>query len=141
MAEVTQTPTPGVGTGILMPVLEHRWRFMLHSKNKDNVFALARNVVRVNVNYVADEMEVEVEENIKGETSDVVYELVKAFNFKCSVEMLDGNEHVPFSNEFTGCNVVEHSVRYDYALSGIVTHKMKIHFKDLSLMVPADPAP
>ena len=125
-----------LGEGILMPIIQNRWRLRVqYDKNIDGN-NLSKQVVICDVDLKNNTIRVEAEENCRGEVSEILNILSKVNRFKCNIDALSGAENIYFSNEFIGCKIMKHSVKYDYANSGVVTHVFTICFDDFRILMP-----
>lgn len=136
MAKITDEKVENVGEGILQPVLQHRWWFRYQGNNLINSHKMSVQVVRCAIDLKNSTIDIEIEENVRGDVVEAIAQLVHITNFKCNIDALDGQGDYHFSNEFLYVNVVNHLVEYDYSLNGIVIHKLTLSYKHMRILIP-----
>jgi hypothetical protein len=140
MANVEDIGIPGIGTGILMPAVQNKWRLNVNLQNTpflDEVLEiLALQVLSFKFDYHNQVMEMVIEQNLNdtklhtfvkqlsklSKTND--YEKVKFV-----VEGLDGTDKVTYRFLFSGCKLLEHEFVLDYACGQACRHWLKMSFK------------
>lgn len=140
MSNINDIGIPGVGTGILQPHLQNRWRLNTQIQNTpfiDEVLELlAMQLVSFKFDYHNQLMEMEFEQNANDtKLHTFIKQLSKLTktndydNVKFVVDGLDGSDTVLFRFLFSGCKLLEHEFVLDYAASGACRHWIKLSFK------------
>jgi len=149
VATTEEKSAESIGTGILMPILQHRWRLSFGSRKIDTpIWPLAKAVVRCKVCYTKKELYVEFEENIKGEVWEGLSQIVKPWVVNhgsdrtgtpiiVRIDALSGNDEIYHAVEFVNASVEDHEVEFDYAKDGVVIHKVTVKFDDVQLLFPS----
>lgn len=89
-------------------------------------------VQKINVNYIAKTMEIEVFDETDGHVFQWIEDMMddtKSVDF--TLNHYDGLGNKLFYNNFEGVEVKDHSVSYDYKSSEVVTHKLKLSYKNM----------
>lgn len=89
-------------------------------------------VQKISVNYVAKTMEIEAFDEADGFVFQWIADMMddtKSVDFV--LNHYDGCGYKLFYNSFEGIQVKDHSVGYDYESSEVVTHKLKLSYKNM----------
>lgn len=133
-----ESKIPNITTGILMPALANRWRAVINSRRTEHEWDLfSMQVVRCSVSYKTKIIDILVEQNIRADLHEVIFELMsKPFQFR--IDCLDGGTDgvggVYYSTEFMEARVVSHELDYNYANSGTLKHHLVLSFDSLQML-------
>lgn len=141
MAKIEDMGIPGVGTGILMPLIQFRWRIIfdtLHEKPESDYQLLSMQAIRIKFNFVDKEMKVVFEQSIVGDEHSLLLKMLEHPHFCPSirVDAMDGNEGMYHSVVLTSPVFKKHTFKLDYAKSGTAKHKVTFSFKNLRIYIP-----
>jgi hypothetical protein len=141
MATIEEYNIPEIGTGILMPQLQHQWRLRFTGENipfTDIQRNLLRSqIVSCGLDYHLKTLSMDIEQN---KFSSELHTMIKKFSTiaksgtasdKVSfiVDMMDGSDKVLNSFSFTGCSLIAHKFDLSYANPGIARHHIKFSYK------------
>lgn len=142
MAKIEYENLHGLGEGILMPQLKDQWFLRFAGSDllfsKEIVRKMAAQVVACSFDYCLNILNISLEQD---RFSTDLHDLVKQFNtlsktssnadkISFNVGMLDGQGEVIKSFKFSGCTLVGHEFKLDYADSGVARHELKFAFKE-----------
>lgn len=126
MAELKDFGVPGTNIGILQPTMTNKFRFRIGDSDRFNL--LTAQTTRLDVNMVKREIKVWVEQPavVCQDLLDMVEDLVRD-NYVAYIELLDGCTGVTGQIKcFT--KLLNHSLKLDYAVSGIATHELTFSY-------------
>jgi len=141
VAKINDEGMPGIGAGILMPLLKHRWRLRFTGNKSlfsdDILHMMAMQITSCSVDYHLNVLKVVIEQDlITSHLHDFAKRLSSltkvdksADGISFVLDLMDGSENVIHSYQFTGCTLIGHVFELDYADSGAVDHKFKFSFK------------
>lgn len=141
MAEINETTEiPSVGTGILAPQLQHRWRLTITNSVpliEEAKELLRHQIVAVHFNYHLQILEMFIEQNVNNtQLHTLVKQLSKLSKINkyddvaFVVECTDGNENVNGRFMFKGCKLIDHLFVLDYSVCDACGHTLKFSFKE-----------
>lgn len=133
MAEMKDFSIPGVGYGILHPVLANRFCVNFHRRNG---VILSAQVERCLMNFVERTIEIHVQQPVadNGLLSEVCDMMNEMNRPQISVDLLDGNETIIRRIVFAGLKPADHNFDLDYAVSDIATHVMVFSFESVDAL-------
>ena len=139
MAELTKKTIPGIGSGILQPVLANRWRCRIQNQDEEWEQLLAMQIVSVTADYKAKTLTLILEQNLNTmdmhmAISDMVSKLIPV-----CVETLDGRTDKPSSAVQYNCRLADHTFELNYANSGAAQHVLVFDIKEMIQYEPAQP--
>lgn len=139
MATLTQkSDYPAVSIGILQPALQNRWRVMFETLGvrppKYDYQILSMQAVRCDFDFIKKTLKLEIEQSVSGEEHDAIINLIAQEYFKVRVDLLDGNDGLYHSLVCLNARIVEHNLKFDYAMSGCLKHLITIDTRKVIVM-------
>lgn len=87
-------------------------------------------VQKINVNYKDKTMEIEAFEDADGVVHEWITDMLSDSSARqFAINHYDGCGRVIFTNSYSGIEIKEHKVEYDYKNSDILTHKLKLSYR------------
>lgn len=126
MAELKDFGVPGTGIGILHPTMANKFRFRIGDGDRFNL--LTAQTTRLDINMVKREIKVWVEQPmvVCQDLLDLVEDLGR-WDYVAYIELLDGGEGVTGQIKCFS-KLIDHSLKLDYAVSGIATHELTFQY-------------
>lgn len=115
---------------IPQPVMQHRWRARIPVKGWADI--ISQQVVSVHVNYVKNELVLNIEQNANSvELHEFIYNIAKsALLTPISIEAMDGNENVFHAVQYN-CAIKDHQFDLDYSKADVARHIVIFEIKEL----------
>lgn len=132
MVEISKERKKSIGDGILMPLLQNRFKVWFDNREftQEGKEILTSQVIRCSVNFKEQKFEVWLEQPLLLPTfaTELVKTLVMAYNTQIALYSCDGEDN---KNVFLtlSCQCTDHVLELDYAKNETVKHKLifKIH--------------
>lgn len=131
MANIQETGIPGIGDGILMPLLEHRFmvRFGERDFTEEGVDLISKQTIMISQDAVDKTLYTEIEQPLA--FADQFFELISDLatnRIEIDLYATDGNGEKAILATFKHCQCIKHNFELNYANSGIATHKMTFSY-------------
>ena len=139
MADLKGKRIPGIGVGILQPVLANRWRCRIQNQDKEWEHLLQVQIVSVSADYVAKTLTLVLEQNLNTMDMHVAIADMVHKKIPVCVETLDGRTDQPSSAIEYICRIADHTFELNYANSGAAQHIIVFDIKDMIQYEPAQP--
>ena len=138
MADLKDKGVPGIGDGILQPVLANRWRCRIQNQESDWEHIMAMQIISVVVNYKAETLTIVLEQNLT--TMDIHMAISKMTNklMPVCVETFDGYEKIYCAVQYN-CRLADHKFELNYTISGAAQHVLVFDIKEMIQYEPAQP--
>ena len=122
--DVTSGVDVNIGTGILMPLFQHRWRIVLEIDKEDSDL-VSKQAVKCAIDYSKNEFTLFIQQDIaSAHLHTICRDLCKPHEMtSIQIHAMAGDETVNIV-KFMGCSVKEHRFELDYASSDIAYHKL-----------------
>lgn len=133
MNKTIKSALPGIGDGILMPMLTHRFKLSL-SQLGQQVFG--NQVRRVEIDLLAKKIHVDVEQPLAdcglfNEIGELCSSIAAPIVY---ISHMAGDGNATCRLEFRHCKVIDHKYCLDYAVTEIATHQLVFEFKEMRLV-------
>lgn len=135
MSTLTDFGIPGMGSGILHPLLANKFQVLYRSRNFNNKACaeLSMQTIRVNTDLKKKQVSVSIEQPITGEVLELLQDLV-SYPSALTVQAMDGAGGVVSTMEFTQLETVSHEFKLDYASpSRVATHEVVMEYKSIMI--------
>lgn len=110
-------------------VFVRAFRWTLTAPNHDKISTW---VVKINVNYKEKLIELSAYEDLDGNVHEWITDMIgDAASRQIVINHFDGCGHLLFNNTYSGIEVKDHKVEYDYSLSDVLTHKLKLSYRHI----------
>lgn len=122
----------GGSSSIPSPALQHRFTIRVEATPKsfnDQCIALAMNMV-------AKELVMIVEQSLTNTDREhvVIQNLIDSPGRQVTLEITNGNGAVIDTMKFRDCTVINHTVEFNYASSGVVAHVVNLSYTKVDLV-------
>ena len=118
-----------IGEGILMPVLQNRWRVFFELASADDRNLVSRQIVRCSIDYVKKVFRVEIEQDLASGTLHTIFHDLCSHKIHIHVQALAGDGEPVHSIKLVNCLLEEHSFELDYAESNVAMHNIVFKFE------------
>jgi hypothetical protein len=103
------------------------FRWTLHPKDHPDVSWWMK---RLNTNYLTKTIEMEVYDDAEGKVFTWITDIIQdSANSALDLRHLDAQNKSIYMITFEDLSIVDHTTSYDYKLSDVLTHKLKITYK------------
>lgn len=110
------------------------FRWLLYTNNHPDVHVWMK---RLKTDYIKKQIHLEIYEDTTGKTSELLNALSDYQNKEVLVlDHLDSKKKVQFTLFFSGLSVTQHTAKYDYGSSEVLTHKVMIEYTKMERKVP-----
>lgn len=144
MAEFKETDTSGceLGTGVLVPMLSHRWRIEFNGCSRDYANVLSSQTTKAKINLVKRELYIEIEQTSHPACSKTLMNAVKWLTQRSpirflDIQSLDGCDNCLFVLRMSVV-ATDHNLSFDYSdlsfdysNSGVIVHKMSFEISEI----------
>jgi hypothetical protein len=103
------------------------FRWTMHPKNHPDVSLWMK---QLNTNYLTKTIEMEVYDDAEGKVFTWITDILKdATDSALNLQHLNAQNKSIYMITFEDLSIVDHTTSYDYKLSDVLTHKLKIAYK------------
>jgi len=135
MASISNFGIPGTAAGILMPLLENKFRVLFSSSDfgiEDNL-ELTAQIVSIDTDFKNKQLAFTIEQPATGEVLELLQSLVQRPT-AIIIQAMDGGEGVISQMQFTCLETKSHLFSLDYASpSRAASHKVVVGYKHLAI--------
>lgn len=121
-------------SGILQPQLAHQFQVIFPSLGVRDV--VSQSIIRCQFDLINNTMTLELEQpQVDAGVFDAVRSICKGC-YDVLIRNMNGNDQAIAVLRFIGCKATHHLMAYDYAVTGVATHKIIIQFDDMIVQKP-----
>jgi len=134
--KISSNNTPNVGEGVLMPHLQHRFRFLFGNIEPTAAKQISSQTIRIELNYKHQTGTVIIAQPLAG---GAMHEVLWRWMDNKGVGYiiaLDGVENPHYVFKLSGMQCTNHTIRFDYAESDPVEHRIEFTFDGLTMANP-----
>ena len=124
MATLKDFGVPGVGVGIMQPVMAHRWRIVIPGTKN-----ISLQAIRAKIDMLNSEITLSIEQPA-GMAQDMLNDIrdLGRREFDFQIHLLDADEGIV--GEIRGfAKVTAHEFLLDYAINAVAVHTLKLKYR------------